>query len=63
MHEGFIRDFLKGVHLVQCKTRAEVEGLIPSQTSDDSSSDSNGVEIESELYKVFALEDDDIEIL
>ncbi|KAH0454577.1 hypothetical protein IEQ34_016501 [Dendrobium chrysotoxum] len=28
--EGFIRGFLKGVCLIQCKTGAEVEGLTPS---------------------------------
>ncbi|KAH0455801.1 hypothetical protein IEQ34_015833 [Dendrobium chrysotoxum] len=64
MEEGFIRSFLKGVRLVQHKTRAEIEGLTLSQTSGDSSSDSDGNEIECELQKAFALEeDDDIEIL
>ncbi|KAH0461348.1 hypothetical protein IEQ34_008923 [Dendrobium chrysotoxum] len=64
MEEGFIRGFLKGVRLVQRKTGAEVEGLTPSQASRDSSSDSNGDDIESELQKTFSLEkDDDDEIL
>ncbi|KAH0466709.1 hypothetical protein IEQ34_003947 [Dendrobium chrysotoxum] len=30
MEEGFIRGFLKGFHLVQWKTAAEIEGLTPS---------------------------------
>ncbi|KAH0453602.1 hypothetical protein IEQ34_017926 [Dendrobium chrysotoxum] len=30
MEEGFIRGFLKGACLVQCKTGAEIEGLTPS---------------------------------
>ncbi|KAL0916191.1 hypothetical protein M5K25_013683 [Dendrobium thyrsiflorum] len=64
MEEGFVRDFLKGVRLVHRKTGAEVEGLTPNQASGDSSSDSDGDEIESELQKAFNLEDDtDIEIL
>ncbi|KAH0448019.1 hypothetical protein IEQ34_021819 [Dendrobium chrysotoxum] len=49
MEEGIIRDFLKDVCLVQCKTRAEVEGLTPSYAFDDSSSDLVGDEIESEF--------------
>ncbi|KAH0465362.1 hypothetical protein IEQ34_005465 [Dendrobium chrysotoxum] len=57
--EGFIRGFLKGVRLVQRKTGVEVEGLTPSQASDDSPPDSNGDEIESELQKAFGLEVDD----
>ncbi|KAL0928718.1 hypothetical protein M5K25_000633 [Dendrobium thyrsiflorum] len=64
MEEGFVRGFLKGVRLVHRKTRAEVEGLTPSQASGDSTSDSDGNEIESKLQKSFDLEDDtDIEIL
>ncbi|KAH0467650.1 hypothetical protein IEQ34_002683 [Dendrobium chrysotoxum] len=64
MEECFIRCFLKGVRLVQRKTGAEIEGLMTSQASGDSSSDSDGDEIESELQKTFALEDeDDVEIL
>ncbi|KAH0455915.1 hypothetical protein IEQ34_015947 [Dendrobium chrysotoxum] len=56
IEEGFIRGFLKGIHLVHRKPRAKAFG--------DSSSDSDGDEIESELQKTFALEDDtDIEIL
>ncbi|KAH0465088.1 hypothetical protein IEQ34_005191 [Dendrobium chrysotoxum] len=57
--EGFIWGFLKGVRLVQRKTRVEVEGLTPSQASDDSPLDSDGDEIESELQKAFALEVDE----
>ncbi|KAL0919985.1 hypothetical protein M5K25_009081 [Dendrobium thyrsiflorum] len=49
MEEGFIRGFLKGIRLVHHKTRAEVEGLRPSQTSSDSFSDSDGDEIKNEL--------------
>ncbi|KAH0449189.1 hypothetical protein IEQ34_022989 [Dendrobium chrysotoxum] len=30
IEEGFIRGFMKGVHVVQCKTGAEIEGLTPS---------------------------------
>ncbi|KAH0467006.1 hypothetical protein IEQ34_004244 [Dendrobium chrysotoxum] len=41
--------FLKGVHLVQRKIGVKVEGLTPSQASDDSPPDSDGDEIESEL--------------
>ncbi|KAH0455926.1 hypothetical protein IEQ34_015958 [Dendrobium chrysotoxum] len=41
------------------KTGVEVEGLTPSQASDDSPPDSDGDEIESELQKAFALEVDD----
>ncbi|KAH0463404.1 hypothetical protein IEQ34_007986 [Dendrobium chrysotoxum] len=63
MEEGFIQGFLIGVRLVQLKTGAEVEELTPSQVYDDSSSNSDGVEIESELQKVFSLEDDDVEIM
>ncbi|KAH0455788.1 hypothetical protein IEQ34_015820 [Dendrobium chrysotoxum] len=63
MEEGFIQGFLKGVCLVQRKTEAEVERLTSSQASNDYSSDSYGDEIESELPKVFALEDEDVEIL
>ncbi|KAH0448485.1 hypothetical protein IEQ34_022285 [Dendrobium chrysotoxum] len=64
MEEGFIKGFMKGIHLVHRKAGAEVDGLTPSQASRDSSSDSDGDEIESELKKTFILEDDtDIEIL
>ncbi|KAH0469626.1 hypothetical protein IEQ34_001184 [Dendrobium chrysotoxum] len=47
--EGFIQGFLKGVRLVQRKTGVEVEGLTPSQASDDFPPDSDGDEIETEL--------------
>ncbi|KAH0448857.1 hypothetical protein IEQ34_022657 [Dendrobium chrysotoxum] len=64
IEECFIRDFLKGVHLVHRKTGAEIEGLRPSQASGDSSSDFDGDEVESELKKAFFLEDeDDVDIL
>ncbi|KAI0511249.1 hypothetical protein KFK09_011874 [Dendrobium nobile] len=46
---------------MQRKTGVEVEGLTPNQSSDDFSSDSYGDEIESELQKVFSLEDDNVE--
>ncbi|KAH0464760.1 hypothetical protein IEQ34_004863 [Dendrobium chrysotoxum] len=56
IEEGFIRGFLKGVRLVQRKTGAMIEGLTPSQDSSNSSSNSNGDEVESKLQKTFALE-------
>ncbi|KAH0450113.1 hypothetical protein IEQ34_020805 [Dendrobium chrysotoxum] len=43
--EGFIRGFIMGVCVVQCKTGAEIEGLTPSQASSNTSSDSDGDEI------------------
>ncbi|KAH0453699.1 hypothetical protein IEQ34_018023 [Dendrobium chrysotoxum] len=63
--DGFIRGFMKGVRTVHRKTEAEIEGLTPSQASGDASSDSGGEELESELQRVFALEEDedDVEIL
>ncbi|KAH0457637.1 hypothetical protein IEQ34_012952 [Dendrobium chrysotoxum] len=66
MEEGFIKGFLKGVRLLQRKTGAEIEGLMPSQASSDSSSDFDCNEVENDLQKAFALEDedkDDVEIL
>ncbi|KAH0467262.1 hypothetical protein IEQ34_004500 [Dendrobium chrysotoxum] len=59
LDDGFIRGFLKGVRLMQRKTRVEVEGLTPSQASDDFPPGSDGDEIKSELQKAFALEADD----
>ncbi|KAH0461440.1 hypothetical protein IEQ34_009015 [Dendrobium chrysotoxum] len=63
--DGFIRGFKKGVRTVHRKTGAEIEGLTPSQASSDASSDSGGEELESELQRAFALEEDedDVEIL
>ncbi|KAH0460797.1 hypothetical protein IEQ34_008760 [Dendrobium chrysotoxum] len=63
--DGFIRGFMKGVRTVHYKTGAEIEGLTPSQASGDASSDSGGEELESELQRAFALEEDedDVEIL
>ncbi|KAH0457759.1 hypothetical protein IEQ34_013074 [Dendrobium chrysotoxum] len=63
--DGFIMGFMKGVQTVHRKTRAEIEGLTPSQASSDASSDSGGEELESELQRAFALEEDedDVEIL
>ncbi|KAH0457847.1 hypothetical protein IEQ34_013162 [Dendrobium chrysotoxum] len=63
--DGFIRGFMKGVRAVHHKTGAKIEGLTPSQASGDTSSDSSGEELESELQQAFALEEDegDIEIL
>ncbi|KAH0470758.1 hypothetical protein IEQ34_000481 [Dendrobium chrysotoxum] len=49
MGEGFIKKFLKGIHLVHRKTRDEIKGLTPSEASSDTSSDSDGDEVESEL--------------
>ncbi|KAH0460466.1 hypothetical protein IEQ34_011129 [Dendrobium chrysotoxum] len=63
--DGFIRGFMKGVRTVHRKTGAEIEGLTPSQASGDASLDSGGEELESELQRAFALEEDedDVEIL
>ncbi|KAH0461323.1 hypothetical protein IEQ34_008898 [Dendrobium chrysotoxum] len=63
--DSFIRGFMKGVRTVHRKTGAEIEGLTPSQASGDASSDSGGEELESELQRAFALEEDedDVEIL
>ncbi|KAH0455563.1 hypothetical protein IEQ34_015595 [Dendrobium chrysotoxum] len=63
--DGFIRGFMKGVRTVHRKTGAEFEELTPSQASGDASSDSGGEELESELQRAFALEEDedDVEIL
>ncbi|KAH0450985.1 hypothetical protein IEQ34_021677 [Dendrobium chrysotoxum] len=65
VEDGFIRGFMKGVRTVHRKTGAEIEGLTPSQASGDASSDSSGEELESELQRAFALEEDedDVEIL
>ncbi|KAH0462976.1 hypothetical protein IEQ34_007558 [Dendrobium chrysotoxum] len=52
LDDGFIQGFLKGIGV-------EVEGLTPSQASDDFPPGSDGDEIESELQKAFALEADD----
>ncbi|KAH0453509.1 hypothetical protein IEQ34_017833 [Dendrobium chrysotoxum] len=57
--DGFIRGFMKGVRTVHRKTGAEIEGLTPSQASGDASSDSGGEELESELQRAFALEEDE----
>ncbi|KAH0461020.1 hypothetical protein IEQ34_008595 [Dendrobium chrysotoxum] len=65
VEDGFIRGFMKGVRIIHHKTGAEIEGLTPSQASGDASSDSGGEELESELQRAFALEEDenDVEIL
>ncbi|KAH0470502.1 hypothetical protein IEQ34_000225 [Dendrobium chrysotoxum] len=59
IEDGFIRGFLKWVRLMQRKTGVQVEGVTPSQASDDFPSGSNGDEIESELQKAFDLDVDD----
>ncbi|KAH0465313.1 hypothetical protein IEQ34_005416 [Dendrobium chrysotoxum] len=59
IEDGFIRGFLKGVHLMQWKTRVQVEGVTHSQASDDFPSCFDGDEIESELQKAFDLDVDD----
>ncbi|KAH0456825.1 hypothetical protein IEQ34_014732 [Dendrobium chrysotoxum] len=59
IEDGFIRGFLKGVRLMQRKIGVQVEGVTPSQASDDFPSGSDGDEIESELQKVFDLDVDD----
>ncbi|KAL0927362.1 hypothetical protein M5K25_001526 [Dendrobium thyrsiflorum] len=65
MEEGFIKGFMKGVRAVHRKTGADIQGLSPSQASGGPPSDSGGEEVESELQKIFALEEDehDLEIL
>ncbi|KAH0458705.1 hypothetical protein IEQ34_011519 [Dendrobium chrysotoxum] len=50
--EGFIQDFLKGVHLVQCKTIVKVKGLTHSQASNDSLLDPDWCELEREAPKL-----------
>ncbi|KAH0453811.1 hypothetical protein IEQ34_018135 [Dendrobium chrysotoxum] len=55
IEDGFIRGFLKGVRLMQ----VQVEGVTPSQASDDFPLGSGGNEIESELQKAFDLDVDD----
>ncbi|KAH0466077.1 hypothetical protein IEQ34_006180 [Dendrobium chrysotoxum] len=65
IEDGFIRGFMKGVRVIHHKTGAEIEGLTSSQASGDASSDFGGEELESELQRAFALEEDeeDVEIL
>ncbi|KAH0470661.1 hypothetical protein IEQ34_000384 [Dendrobium chrysotoxum] len=59
IEDGFIRGFLKGVHLMQRKTGVQVEGVTPSQALDDFPSGSDGDEIEIELHKATDLDVDD----
>ncbi|KAH0452919.1 hypothetical protein IEQ34_017243 [Dendrobium chrysotoxum] len=49
IEDDFIRDFMKVVCTVQCKTGVEIEGLTLSQVFGDPYSDSGGEELESEL--------------
>ncbi|KAH0464834.1 hypothetical protein IEQ34_004937 [Dendrobium chrysotoxum] len=60
--DGFIKGFMKGVHIVHRKTGAEIEGLTPSQASGEPSSNSGGEELESELQQAFSLEEDEDDI-
>ncbi|KAH0459032.1 hypothetical protein IEQ34_011846 [Dendrobium chrysotoxum] len=62
LEEGFTRGFLKGVQLVHRKTVVDIEGLTPSQASEDSSLDSGDEDIESELKKALFSDYDDIDI-
>ncbi|KAH0451693.1 hypothetical protein IEQ34_018992 [Dendrobium chrysotoxum] len=62
LEEGFTRGFLKGIRLVHRKTGVDIEGLTPSQASEDSLADSGDDAIESELKKIFSSDDDDVEI-
>ncbi|KAH0458736.1 hypothetical protein IEQ34_011550 [Dendrobium chrysotoxum] len=62
LEEGFTRGFLKGVRLVHRKTGVDIEGLTPSQASEDSSPDSGDEYIESEFKKALLRDDDDIDI-
>ncbi|KAI0494884.1 hypothetical protein KFK09_025030 [Dendrobium nobile] len=55
----FIRGFLKGVRLMQRKTGVQVEGVTPSQASDDFPPNSDGDEVDSDLRKVLDLDADD----
>ncbi|KAH0460555.1 hypothetical protein IEQ34_011218 [Dendrobium chrysotoxum] len=59
IEDGFIWGVLKGVRLMQWKIGVQVEGVTPSQASDDFPSGSDGDEIESELQKAFDLDVDD----
>ncbi|KAH0467190.1 hypothetical protein IEQ34_004428 [Dendrobium chrysotoxum] len=63
IEDGFIRGFLKGVHLIQRKTGVQVEGVTPSQALYDFSSGFDGDEIESEIQKAFNLDVDDETVL
>ncbi|KAH0457207.1 hypothetical protein IEQ34_015114 [Dendrobium chrysotoxum] len=62
LEEGFTRGFLKDVWLIHRKTGVDIEGLTPSQASEDSSPNSGDEDIESELKKVFFNDDDDVDI-
>ncbi|KAH0461485.1 hypothetical protein IEQ34_009060 [Dendrobium chrysotoxum] len=62
MDEGFTRDFLKGVRLVQRKARVKINELTTSQASEDPSSDLDGAEIESELRKAFSSDDESVDV-
>ncbi|PKU82688.1 hypothetical protein MA16_Dca021964 [Dendrobium catenatum] len=57
--DGFIRGFFKGVRLMQRKTGVPVEGVTPSQASDDFLSGYDGDEVECDLRKVLDLDVDD----
>ncbi|KAH0467440.1 hypothetical protein IEQ34_004678 [Dendrobium chrysotoxum] len=62
LEQGFTRGFLKGVWLVHCRTRVEIEELTPSQASGNSSLDSSNEDIQSELKKILFSNDDDVDI-
>ncbi|KAH0452015.1 hypothetical protein IEQ34_019314 [Dendrobium chrysotoxum] len=62
MDGGFTRGFLKGVQLVQHKTRVKFDGLTTSQASEDPSSDLDGAEIKSELRQAFSSDDESIDV-
>ncbi|PKU81275.1 hypothetical protein MA16_Dca015304 [Dendrobium catenatum] len=57
--DGFIRGFFKGVCLMQRKTGVSVDGVTPSQASNDFPLGFDGDEIESDLQKVMDLDVDD----
>ncbi|KAH0463128.1 hypothetical protein IEQ34_007710 [Dendrobium chrysotoxum] len=63
LEEGFVRGFLKGARLVQRKTGVAIEGLSPSQASEDLSPDLDDDDVESELRKVLSSDDEDFEIM
>ncbi|KAL0916077.1 hypothetical protein M5K25_013559 [Dendrobium thyrsiflorum] len=62
MDEGFTRDFLNRVRLVQCKAGVKIDGLITSQAFEDPSSDLDGAEIESGLRKAFSSDDESVDV-
>ncbi|KAI0531181.1 hypothetical protein KFK09_000734 [Dendrobium nobile] len=63
LEEGFVRGFLKGVRLVRRKINDVVEGLSPSQASEDSPPDLDDDGIKSELRTFSGDDEEDDEII